>query len=79
MPVSIDAYAKPSWVKHDVRYPLIPDKEARFNTICPRDTMARYNGDSDTGWKQSGYNPNHNSTRVERINLKTDNITLKPY
>lgn len=79
MPISMDAYAKPSFIKYDIRYPLVADKTARFNTICPRDNMARYNGDSDTGWKQPGYNPNHNSTRAERINLLVDEVVIKPY
>ena len=79
MPVSIEEYAKPSFVKHDTRYPLVPDKKARFNTVCPRDNMGRYNGDPDTGWKQPGYNPNHNSTRVEHINLTTDEVSIRPY
>jgi hypothetical protein len=31
------------------------------------------------GWKQAGYNPNHQSTRVEQIRVRSDDITLKPY
>jgi hypothetical protein len=78
MPISIDEYAKPSWVRYQTRYPLSYDKKDRFNTINPRHEMKRYNGDPETGWKQAGYNPNHNSTRVEKINLTVDQVTLKP-
>jgi hypothetical protein len=31
------------------------------------------------GWKAAGYNPNHNSTRVERVIITRDVTSLKPY
>ncbi len=79
MPVSEGDYREPYWVKMRDRYPMSYDKKDRFNTINPRHSMARYNGDPDTGWKQAGYNPNQQSTRVEKINLTSDTITLRPY
>jgi hypothetical protein len=79
MPLSENDYREPYWIKLRDRYPMSYDKKDRYNTINPRNEMARYNGDRDTGWKQAGYNPNHQSTRVERINLYSENITLKPY
>ena len=79
MPIPIDEYKEPSWIRYQMRYPLSYNKVDRFNTINPKHCMARYNGDPETGWKQAGYNPNHNSTRVEKINLTVDQVTLKPY
>jgi hypothetical protein len=35
--------------------------------------------ENETGWKAAGYNPNHNSTRVERVIITRDIISLKPY
>jgi len=80
MPVSIDDYALPSWIKYKERYPLVEDKKHRYmNTVNPRVPYARHAGDPVLGWAQAGYNPNHNSTRIERINLTSEDITLKPY
>ena len=79
MPLSEKDFREPYWIKYRERYPMSYDKKDRFNTINPRTDMARYNGDRDTGWKQAGYNPNHQSTRVEKINLLSDTLTLKPY
>jgi hypothetical protein len=54
------------------------DKKDRFNTVNPR-LNARRHGGTENGWKQAGYNPNHQSTRIEKINLTGDEISLKPY
>jgi hypothetical protein len=82
MPVPIESYIQPSFIKYRERYPMSYDKRDRFiNTVPQKSEMARHNGDTDTGngWKQPGYNPNSNSTRVERVNIYTDNISLRPY
>ena len=79
MPLSENDFREPKLTKYQTRYPLTTDKKDRYNTINPRTDMARYAGDRDTGWKQAGYNPNHQSTRIERINLLSDEISLKPY
>lgn len=57
------------------------NKEDRFNEIFPMTHAARHPGSEgrEGGWKQAGYNPNHNSTRVEKIRVRSDDITLKPY
>lgn len=81
MPVSINDYAKPRFIKLEERYPMSYDKEDRFNEICPRHHAGRYRGKEgrEGGWKQAGYNPNHQSTTLERIRVRADNVTLKPY
>ena len=81
MPISIEEFSMPEWIKYQERYPLSYDKEDRFNEINPRHFAGRYQGTEgrEGGWKQAGYNPNHNSTRVERIRVRSDDITLKPY
>ena len=50
------------------------------NEIYPPNFVDRYNHNDgeEGGFKQAGYNPNHQSTRVERVNLKSETITLKP-
>jgi hypothetical protein len=81
MPIDISEYATPKFVRLQDRYPMSYDKEDRFNEICPRHYAGRYLGDQgrEGGWKQPGYNPNHQSTSVERIRVRLDDITLKPY
>lgn len=81
MPISMSEFATPKWTKLQDRYPMSYDKEDRFNEVCPRHFPGRYQGDQgrEGGWKQPGYNPNHNSTRVETIRVRSDSITIKPY
>lgn len=81
MPIPIEEYRTPSWIKIEERYPWSDDKEDRFNEICPRHYAGRYRGDigREGGWKEAGYNPNHNSTTIETLgNIRRDNIILKP-
>ncbi len=82
MPVPIEAYIEPRFIRYRERYPMSYNKSDRFlNTIAQGHSVERYNGDIDArnGWKQAGYNANSNSTRVERINVRSDDISLKPY
>jgi hypothetical protein len=81
MPISIEAFRKPSFTRYETRYPISYNKEDRFNEINPRHDVARYRGDQgrEGGWKQAGYNPNHQTTSIERIAIRTDDITLRPY
>lgn len=81
MPVSLEEYRVPRWVKIPDRYPMSYNKDDRFNEVCPRHAATRYPGEEgkEGGWKQAGYNPNQNSTTIENINLYSDNLTLRPY
>lgn len=81
MPISIDEYAVPKFIRLQDRYPMSYNKEDRYNEINPRHFVGRYQGDEgrEGGWKQPGYNPNHQSTRVEKIRVRSDDITVKPY
>jgi hypothetical protein len=80
MPVGEDAYREPYFIRYQERYPMSYDKKDKFlTTVNPRMNMIRHGGDRDFGWKQAGYNPNHQSTRVERISMNTEGISLKPY
>jgi hypothetical protein len=81
MPISIEEFQLPSFIRLQEKYPLSYNKLDRYNEIYPPNFEDRYNhneGESG-GFKQAGYNPNHQSTRVERVNLKSETITLKPY
>ena len=79
MPLSESDYREPKWIKYRERYPMSYDKKDRFNTVNPRMNMLRHSGDAEMGWKSAGYNPDHQSTRVERVNMTSDDISLKPY
>jgi len=76
MPISLEEFSEPKWIRLKTRYTIagIEDKKVRF--INYENYPRNYRGGNI---KQPGYNPNHQSTRVERINLKSDSLTLKPY
>jgi hypothetical protein len=81
MPIDISEFREPKLSKLKGRYPMSYDKKDRFHNF---ETNMRSYRNPDTnseegGFKQGGYNPNHNSTRIEKVNLFSDNITLKPY
>lgn len=81
MPIDISEYATPKFIRLRDRYPMSYNKEDRFNEINPMNFAGRYQGDEgrEGGWKQAGYNPDHQSTRIEKIRVRSDDITLKPY
>lgn len=81
MPISMEEFSVPRWTRYMERYPLSYDKEDRFNEVNPRHPANRYPGDEgrEGGWKQAGYSPNHQSTMIEQIRVRSDDITLKPY
>jgi hypothetical protein len=84
MPIPIEAYIEPQWVRIQERYPWVTDKNYKFAnlTINPRTPVGRYQQGGQgagLGWKAAGYNPNQNSTRVERVNITRDIVSLKPY
>ena len=75
MPIDISESAEPKLVRRKERYPLSDNKKDRFMKF--EDSPRSYRGESGT-FPQAGYNPNHQSTRVEKINLESDEYTLKP-
>jgi hypothetical protein len=80
MPISLEEFANPKFVKYQERYPMSYSTTDKYNEICPRDYPPRYQGsDNIPGWKTAGYTPNSQSTRVERIKIRSDDITLRPY
>lgn len=81
MPVSENEYREPRFIKYQERYPISYDKNERYTATLTnaRVPAARANSVDGSGWKQPGYNPNHNSTTIERVNLTTDSPTFRPY
>ena len=77
MPIPIEEFATPSFIKGRTRY-------VGNTTIDHKDRFPNYEDDHKRSWRgpdgypQAGYNVNHQSTRVENINLYTDDFTLKP-
>lgn len=76
MPIEIEEFVNPSFIRLRERYTVagIPDQRARFIVIEQYPRRYRYGY-----WPQAGYNPNHQTTRVERIRLDSDDITLRGY
>ena len=85
MPIDISEYATPRWVKMRTRYPWVNEKNYSYRnlTINPRTALGRYNSDvtRGDGWKAPGYNPNHNSSTIERVRTGVDTTEqqFKPY
>jgi hypothetical protein len=81
MPISIEAFATPQFTRIPTGYPYSTQKTDRFNEINPKQEAGRFIGTEgrEGGWKQGGYNPNHQTTRIEKIRVRSDDITLKPY
>lgn len=81
MPVSENEYREPQFVKYQERYPISYNKNDRYldTVVNPRVFEGRSHGGARTEWKAPGYNPNHNSTTLERVNLTTDSPSFRPY
>jgi hypothetical protein len=72
--MSIEDFKKPRWIRMRERYTIagIPNQRARFMDYSQFKRSYRHGR-----FPQPGYNPNHDSTRVERIRLDRDDVTLK--
>lgn len=87
MPIDISEYAEPRWIKMRDRYPWTLDKNYNYKnlTINPRTPVQRYNTDlvnrREDGWKAPGYNPNHDTTSIEKVrtNIDTTEQQFRPY
>lgn len=80
MPIDISEYATPKFQRLRERYPISYNKNDRINAVPLGQDAGRYQGTEgpEGGWKQAGYNPKHQSTRVEKIRLNNLDIVLKP-
>ena len=78
MPINISEFAEPSFTKHRTRYVgnTSTDHKDRFPNYSS-DNPRSWRGEN--GYKTGGYNPNHQSTRTEKVNLYVDDYSLKPY
>jgi len=82
MPIDINELSQPSLIRYRERYPWVEDRNYSFTnlTINPRMLLDRHVGaENGTGWRAAGYNPNHNSTRTERVIITREVHSLKPY
>lgn len=78
MPIDITEYATPRWIRLRERFTIagVENQKARFSEIM-YDTENNKRKYRHGFWLQAGYNPNHDSTRVESVMLDSDDITLK--
>jgi hypothetical protein len=81
MPISESEFREPKLTKYKERYPMSYDKNQRYTDtiVNPMVDQARSNSVDGSGWKSPGYNPSHNSTRLERVNLTVSDPSYKPY
>lgn len=75
MPIDISEYATPSWTRVRDRWTIAGIESDKAVFINPEQYPRRYR----YGYiPQAGYNPSHNATRVEQINIQSWDYTLKP-
>jgi hypothetical protein len=81
MPISENEYRTPRFIRYQERYPISYDKNERYTATLTnaRVYAGRANSEDGSGWKPPGYNPNHNSTTIERVNLIKDSPSFRPY
>lgn len=80
MPIPIEEFANPEFIRYREGYTIarITGKQAKYSEILwmEENDTRRYR---DGQWKRAGYNPNRQSTRVERVRIANDSLTLDPY
>lgn len=76
MPIPIEDFAAPKWIRMRERYTIAGMENKRDIFMKFEQYPRSYRGGV---YPQPGYNVNHNSTRIERIRLDTDDVTLKGY
>ena len=74
MPISLDEFRFPRFVKYKSKEPFIEDAKAKFMDGVGSN-LRRFHGES---FPQSGYNPKANTTSTKPINLETEDYTLPP-
>ena len=72
MPVSDDERRKPRWVQHQSGATLTRDDRDRFMKFELYSRSYR-----EGKFPLPGYNPNHNTADVERVDINSDSITLR--
>ena len=75
MPISIDEYRFPKFVKYQQKNPFIEDSKAKFMDGTTYNGLRRFKGDT---FPQTGYNPAANSPTVKQVNLDKDEVVLPP-
>jgi len=76
MPISMDEYREPKWIRHRKRYTIAGQTDAKSRFMKFEQHPRSYR---EGVYPQAGYNPNHQTIRVEKINLERDDYTIKPY
>lgn len=81
MPISEDEFRIPKFSSFSERYPLSANKKDKFTStmVNPKVLQSRSNSNDGSGWKQPGYNPSHNSTTTEHVNLTAESPTFRKY
>lgn len=74
MPIDISEFAEPRWIRLRTRYTIAGLTSAKERFMKFEQYPRSYRNGV---FPQAGYNPNHNSTRVEKIRLDSDDYTLK--
>lgn len=74
MPISIDEFRFPRFIRHEQQNPFIEDRKAKF-LDGSFNGLRRFHGES---FPQPGYNSSANITSIRPINLDQDDLSFPP-
>ena len=74
MPIDISEFETPKFIKLKNRYPTTENRKEPFMHYA--DYPRNYRGAN--GIPTPGYDPSHNTVKVERVRLDVDDITFLP-
>ena len=75
MPISIDEFRFPRFIKSKEKKPFIEDGKAKFMDGTIFNGLRRFKSEE---FPQAGYNSSANLTSIRKINLDKDDFTLPP-
>jgi len=75
MPISIDEFRFPRFIKYQEKKPFSEDIQAKFMDGTHFNNQRRFHADE---FPQAGYNPLANATTIKPVELDNDELTLQP-
>jgi hypothetical protein len=78
MPISLEEYRLPKFIKIKEEKPFSYNSSDKFYSTKDKEQYRRFRSENGD-FLQQGYNPSHNVSMVKKININTDDYTLPRY
>jgi len=75
MPISMDEFRYPRFIRYEEKKPFIEDAKAKFMDGTVFNGLRRFQNEE---FPQAGYNPLANIPTIIKVNLDKDDLTLPP-